>query len=339
VDLIDVHSHVVCREFSENPAPRTELRWPCMRHGPGDAATVTIADKPFREIDARSWDSGRRLADMDASGVTRQALSPMPELLSYWFAPRHGRDMCRWVNHTIAEMVATDAQRFSGLGCVPLQDPELAAGELERLKRDGFCGVEIGSNVNGKLLGDDAFESFYAEAERLDFAVFVHALHPIGTERLSRLPDLVPFAAFPLDTGLSAVSLIRSGVIERHPKLRFGFSHGGGAIVPLVHRLGKGAEVTVNFRGTLRESPLAYARKFFYDNLVYDAGYASYLADEFAPGQVFCGTDYPYAIMDTDPAGSVDAASYADPTSVRHGAAERFLGLKSLRNPTGTRHG
>jgi aminocarboxymuconate-semialdehyde decarboxylase len=336
VDLIDVHSHVVCREFSENPAPRTELRWPCMRHGPGDAATVTIADKPFREIDARSWDSGRRLADMDASGVARQVLSPMPELLSYWFTPAHGRDMCRWVNHTIAEMIATDPHRFNGLGCVPLQDPELAASELDRLKRDGFCGVEIGSNINGKLLGDDAFEDFYAEAERLDLAVFVHALHPIGTERLSSLPDLVPFAAFPLDTALSAISLIRSGIVERHPKLRFGFSHGGGAIVPLVHRLGKGAVVTANFRGTLRESPLTHARKFFYDNLVYDAGYASYLANEFAPGQVFCGTDYPYAIMDANPAGSVDLASYADPASVRHSAAERFLGLQ---NPTGTRHG
>jgi aminocarboxymuconate-semialdehyde decarboxylase len=341
VDLIDVHSHVVCREFPDNPAPETELRWPCMCHGPGNAATVTIAGRPFREIDARSWDSGCRLADMDASGVTRQALSPMPELLSYWFPPAVGRDMCRWVNHAIGEMMAANPQRFSGLGCVPLQDPELAAGELERLKRDGFCGVEIGSNINGKLLGERVFEVFYAEAERLDLAIFVHALHPIGAERLSNLPDLVPFAAFPLDTALSAISLIRSGVVERHPTLRLGFSHGGGAIIPLVHRLGKGAAVTANFRDTLTESPLAYARRFFFDNLVYDAGYAAYLANEFAPGQVFCGTDYPYAIMETDPAGCIDAASYADQASVRHGAAERFLGLNPTRSQreTGTSHG
>jgi aminocarboxymuconate-semialdehyde decarboxylase len=339
VELIDVHSHVVCREFPDNPAPAIELRWPCMQHHTGAATTVMIAGKPFREVDARSWDARRRLADMDASGVARQAVSPMPELLSYWFAPVHGRDMCRWINHAIAEMVAVAPQRFSGLGCVPLQDPELAARELERLKRDGFCGVEIGSNINGKLLGEAEFDGFYAAAERLDLAVFVHALHPIGTERLSALPDLVPFAAFPLDTALTAISLIRSGVVERYPRLRFGFSHGGGAIIPLVHRLGKGAAVTNNFRGTLHASPVAQARRFFYDNLVYDAGYAAYLANEFAPGQVFCGTDYPYAIMEAAPAGAIDATPYADAASVRRDAAERFLGLQPVRSQTGSSHG
>lgn len=325
MDLIDVHAHIVCRDFPD--ARTSEPRWPCMCHGEGDQATVMIGGKRFREVDARSWDVGRRLADMDAAGVARQALSPMPELLSYWFALEAGLDMCRWINHTIAEMVSSHPERFSGLGAVPMQDPELAAGELERLRREGFRGVEIGSNVNGRVLGEAEFEPFYAEAERLDMAVFVHALHPIGADRLSSMPDLEPFAAFPLDTALAAASLVRGGVPERHPELRFGFSHGGGAIVPVIHRLGKGAAVTGGFRGVLSQPPLYYARRFFYDDLVYEPDYAAYLANEFAPGQVFCGTDYPYAIMEAEPAAFLQSAPFADPESVRHGAAERFLGL------------
>lgn len=73
--------------------------------------------------------------------------------------------------------------------------------------------------------------------------------------------------------------------------------------------------------------PADYAAGFFYDNLVYDPGYLAYLANVFAPGQVFCGTDYPYAIMETDPAGFVANAVLDNPESVRFGAAQRFLGL------------
>jgi aminocarboxymuconate-semialdehyde decarboxylase len=96
---------------------------------------------------------------------------------------------------------------------------------------------EIGSNINEVVLGDRRFEACYAQAQALDLAIFVHALHPIGADRLAAIPDLVPFAAFPLDTAPSAISLIRASVPVRYPRLRFGFSHGGGPIVPLVHRL------------------------------------------------------------------------------------------------------
>ncbi len=178
-----------------------------------------IGDKPFREIDSRSWDIARRIADMDRDGVTMQALSPMPELLSYWFTPADGLEMSRWMNHSIAAMVAAAPARFAGLGIVPLQDPALAATELARLQRDGLRGVELGSNINGVVLGDRRFDEFYAEAQRLDLALFVHALHPIGADRLASFPDLVPFAAFPLDTALSAISMIRAGVLERFPDL------------------------------------------------------------------------------------------------------------------------
>lgn len=323
--LIDVHAHVVPQRFPDNPAPRTERRWPCMHCTSDTEAKVMIDGKPFREIDHRSWDVSRRLEDMDQAGVTRQALSPMPELLSYWFEPPAALEMCHWMNQTIADMVARRPDRFSGLGTVVLQDAELAAEQLVRLKSDGFAGVEIGSNVNGVTLGDQCFEPFFAAAAELDMAVFVHALHPVGAERLKASPDLIPFAAFPLDTALTAMSLIRAGVPERHPTLKLGFSHGGGAVVSLTHRLAQGWKLTEGFRGQLPKPPYAYASGFFYDNLVYDPGYQAYLANEFAPGQVFCGTDYPYAIMEGDPAGFIGAARINDRESLLHGAAQRFL--------------
>jgi len=327
MELIDVHSHIVPAHFPENPSPATNSRWPCMQSKSAGDATVMIGDKPFREIDSRSWDVARRIEDMDRDRVTMQALSPMPELLSYWFTPSDGLEMARWMNHTIATMVAAAPKRFAGLGTVPLQDPALATAELARLKRDGFSGIEIGSNINGVVLGDARFGEFYAEAERLDLALFVHALHPVGADRLQAFPDLIPFAAFPLDTALTAVSLMRAGVPERHPNLRIGFSHGGGAIVPLTHRLTQGWNVTRGFGGAMPQPPKYYAERFYYDSLVYEPGYLRHLMHEFAPRQIFGGTDYPYAIMETRLHEFLSGAQSADAVSLFHGAARRFLGM------------
>lgn len=324
--LIDVHTHVVPKVFPDNPAPDTERRWPCMHCSGADQAQIRIENKNFRDLDSRSWDIDRRLHDMAIAGVTRQVLSPMPELLSYWFAPSVGLEMCRWMNATIANMVAASPKSFDGLGIVPLQDPSLAARELARLREEGFAGVEVGSNINGLLLSDPCFDEFFAEAESLGMAIFVHALHPVGRERLADLPDLIPFGAFPLDTALTAIAMIRSGLLVRYPGLRLGFSHGGGGLLPLVHRLHKGWQMSEGFGGMLPEPPQAYAQRFFYDNLVYDTGYLNYLATEFAPGQIFCGTDYPYSIMEADPASVMESLPSTLSTSMRSGAALEFLG-------------
>src|SRR5262245_24910222 len=119
MELIDVHAHVVPRTFPD--PPNGNGRWPCMEHSSTTHARILIAGKSFRELDDRSWSASRRIADMDAGGITIQALSPMPELLSYWFSASDGLEMARWMNHTIAEMVAAASTRFCGLGIVPLQ--------------------------------------------------------------------------------------------------------------------------------------------------------------------------------------------------------------------------
>jgi aminocarboxymuconate-semialdehyde decarboxylase len=58
---------------------------------------------------------------MGGMRVARQALSPMPELLSYWL-PLETRKADPLLNEQIAEMIALAPQRFVGLGAVPLQD-------------------------------------------------------------------------------------------------------------------------------------------------------------------------------------------------------------------------
>ena len=329
--LIDVHSHVVPRSLPGDPTGGAIGAWPSVHcEACGLKAMVKMGEKPFREIDDRSWDVKRRVADMDEAGVSAQALSPMPELLSYWFDPGPALELGRHVNHTIGEMVALRPDRFFGLGTVPLQDPELAAKEVAGLRaRFGLVGVEVGSNIAGAYLGDERFDPFFAAAQEHDLAIFVHALHPLSARDLKRHPMLTPFAGFTVDTALCAASLIMEGVLERFPRLKLGFSHGGGVLAPILHRMEFGWTSTGGFNGKLPQSPKAYARRFFYDSLVYDGAYLEHLTAHMAPGQVFLGTDYPYLIQQPEPRVFIESAAALPgvEASIWSDAARRFLGV------------
>ena len=326
--LIDVHSHLAPTGFPENPSPGANKRWPCMVCG-GGQGTISFGDRPFRKLDPRSWDASRRLEDMERDGVALQVLSPMPELLSYWFTPSDATILCDHVNAEIAAVVAAHPRRFRGLGMVPLQAPDAAVAALSTLRaRFGLSGIEIGSNIDGALPGDPRFEPVWAAAQDLDLSVFIHPLHPVATRGLDASPAFTAFAGFPLDVALAGASLLTAGVCDRYPRLRIALSHGGGALGAMLGRLDQGWRFTDGFGRRAERAPSEAARSLFFDSNVYDTAYLKHLAQTVAPGQVFVGTDYPYDIMQQDPAAFIAAAGLTAEghQSVARGAALRFLG-------------
>lgn len=301
-----------------------------MDHRANRQAAVMIGGKEFRVVDSRCWDEARRIADMNEEEVGMQAVSPMPELLSYWIDPQATLAMARHINRTIADMVRRNPDRFVGLGMVPLQDPQLAAKELAGLQRDyGLVGVEIGSNITGKSPGDSFFDPFFAEAERLGLAVFVHALHPTMTDRLVG-QQIAPFIAFPTDVGLAAASCITGRVLEKFPKLRIGFSHGGGTLAAFLPRLEAGWQklpaLNKNFA-----SPTAMARRLYYDNVVFDRRLLHHLIETFGDTQIFVGSDYPFNAGQQASARMFDDIGLTSDqlAALCGGNAARFLNLAS----------
>lgn len=298
--LIDMHAHVIPEHFPEAGSRESAARWPRMDHFEPGQARVMIAGQNFRTVHAGNWDVDRRLADMDAHGVQAQAVSPMPELLSYWFSVDDGREFCRYTNEFIAAMCAAAPGRFFGLGAVPLQNPDVAAEELSTLRTLGLCGVEIGSNVLGSSLSEDRFWGFFQEAERLEMPIFVHALHPTVGDRLSSA--LMNPIGFPTDTGLTIAALIGSGLAAKCPDLRIAFSHGGGTFPFMLPRYvhnwsgvwNEDAPTSGQGAAGLERSPAGYARQFYYDTLLFDARAIRYLLDIIGPSQLLIGTDYPY---------------------------------------------
>jgi aminocarboxymuconate-semialdehyde decarboxylase len=324
---VDIHTHIVPHSFPAYPGRHANVRWPSMAPGHDcHHCNVMIAGKVFRTVTDECWSIDRRLEAMEKSRVARQVLSPMPELLSYWMEAEDAEALGRHVNDAIAAMVADGAGRFAGLGMVPLQDPERAARELERLMKAGFRGVEIGTNVNGESIGDARFEPFFQAAEELGAAVFVHALHPAGTDRLVGPPSMPALVAFPCETAVTIASLMVGGTLQRHPRLRIAFSHGGGVFALVLPRLMHGWKTMKELKEKVR-SPAEQARTLYYDTLVYDPATLAFLIERFGITQLCLGTDHPFTIQETDPVGAVDTLTLApkERELLLSGNAARFL--------------
>ena len=299
---IDVHAHVVPENFPRY-LPQPELPgWPSMAPAQACHRHVMIDGKVYRTVSERCWSVASRVADMPAMGLSLQVISPMPELFSYWLPAHAADELLRYTNDVMAEMVSQSGGRLAALGAVPLQDMDLALAELHRVRQQlGFAGVEIGSNVNGRPIGAPEFEAFFAAAEALGASVFVHAVRPAGMDRLIGPAPLQQALGYPTDIGLAAASVITSNLIQRHPALRIGFSHGGGTLASLLPRLQQAHAVFPALQSAIAAPPSEQARRLFYDALVFDAPTLRHLVAVFGETQLMIGTDYPFNFHDDTP--------------------------------------
>ena len=77
------------------------------------------------------------------------------------------------------------------------------------------------------------------------------------------------------------------------------------------------------------ESPEVYAKKFFYDCVVFDPKLVQLLIGTYGASQIVVGSDYPFAMGELDPIGllgrcGLDAATVE---AITNGNAKRFLGI------------
>jgi aminocarboxymuconate-semialdehyde decarboxylase len=256
------------------------------------------------------FDAEQRLAASAVSGVDAEVVSPFPPLLNYALPAGSGRDLARWVSEYIASLCAAFPGRFYGLGTVPLQDPGLAAAELSSVAGLGLAGVEIASNVGGVSLGDPRFGEFFAEAERLGMAVFVHAM-PAPSDRLPG-PAVATFGVG-IEGSLAAAALVTGGVAEKYPLLRLAFSHAAGGFPLMLTRAqwfwGRTwNEEPPGERGpeaapwAAPAGPTELARRFWYDSLVFDRRAIRYLVDLLGADRLLVGSDFP-AMPREEPCG------------------------------------
>jgi aminocarboxymuconate-semialdehyde decarboxylase len=328
---IDIHTHILPKEIPDwkrrfGYGGFIELE----HHKPCCARMLKDDGHFFREVEDNCWSAERRIEECENFGVDVQVLSTVPVMFSYWAKPRDGLEISKFLNDSIAEIVQKFPKKFIGLGTVPMQDTNLAIGELERCKQIGLVGVQIGTNVNQMNLGEPQFFDFFKACEDAEMAVFVHPWEMMGEKYMQKywLPWLV---GMPAETSRAICSLIFSGTLEKCKNLRICFAHGGGSFPATIGRIEHGFFVRPDLCASDNEcNPRDYLGKIWFDSLVHDAPMLNYLVKLAGAEKVALGTDYPFPLGELEPGRLIESMPFDEETkaTLLHGAALEWLNLE-----------
>jgi aminocarboxymuconate-semialdehyde decarboxylase len=325
---VDIHCHYLNTEVAARVAPLNPAQY---------EPSAVFANAASRDVNVRQMkdrgpklsDIEVRLKDMDRMGIDVQAVSPAPHQTYYWTDPWMGQELARAVNERLAEIAAQHPGRFAPMGTVPLQDVDLAVGELTHcVKTLGMRGVEINPSVKGMDLTDARLnlEKFFAKAQELDVVIF---MHPIGFTQGERLTEhyFNNVIGNPLETTVAASHLIFDGVLERHPKLKIVLPHAGGYLAHYWARMDHAWGARPDCRGRIKRKPSSYLEKFYFDTITFDRGMLAHLIERFGEDHVLLGTDYPYDMGMEHPVEFTQGLklSQAGKSKVQGGNAARLL--------------
>ena len=246
-------------------------------------------------------DIEERLKGMDKAGIDVHVLTlttPSVERES----SEIGLKLARLANEGYQDVIEEYPERFSALATLPLQDPEAAAGELERaVKNLGLRGGTLMSNVNGKPLDNKDMTPIFEKAVKLDVPLYIHPTSPINSKAMED-HRLVPILGFGVDTSLAVLRLVFSGTLEKYPKLKLVASHLGGVYPYLRGRIDTGYHAYPECRENISKPPSHYLKKIYMDSIIYDNDVLMSALAFCGPEKIVLGSDDPHQIGDIEQA-------------------------------------
>ena len=96
-------------------------------------------------------------------------------LVGYHLDPVEGLGLAREVNDEISSMTRRWPDRFAGLATLPVQDVDVAIGELQRAVTElGLKGAALDTVVNASNWDEELFLPLFKAAEQLGALLFYH---------------------------------------------------------------------------------------------------------------------------------------------------------------------
>src|SRR5882672_8882088 len=207
-------------------------------------------------------------------------------------------------------------------------------------KRSGCAAGSCGPNrYHGKkIISDPMYEPFWTMAEDLDFSIGFHegstnAMPTVGVDRFEDDRAARHIVSHTMEMMLVALSVIWSGIVDRHPRLRVAFlESGGGWIAPWLDRMDRHFDDQGFNDSGLTTRPSELFQRNCWISFEPVEGSLDVLADYIGPEKILWATDYPHGdgFFPGAPAliSKRTALSEATKLGVLAGGAMKFYGLK-----------
>jgi len=308
--------------------------------------------KRVRGIPALSnLDERRRVVGMFEDYAQLLSLG-LPAVERLW-GPDKAPEMARIGNDGLAEIVARHPDQFVGYSALlPMNVPEAAVREAERVLANGANAVQIASNVNGRPLDEPEFWPIFEVIAKSGKPIL---LHPARTREMPDYPtekhskyEICSVLGWPYETGVTLARLVFSGIMDRYPDLKVIAHHLGGVIPYLEGRVGHswdqlGARTSdedyASLLKRLKKRPYDYFKDFYGDTAVEGARAATVCGlDFFGAEHVLFASDCPFDkekgpgyIRSTIAVIESLGLTAADKERVCHGNARRMFGLATAK--------
>jgi aminocarboxymuconate-semialdehyde decarboxylase len=304
--------------------------------------------KRVRGIPALS-DLEQRLRVVDQFENYTQVLSlGLPPVERLW-GPDKSPDMARAGNDGLAEIVAKHPERFAGYSALlPMNAPEAAVTEAERVLKNGANAIQLASNANGVPLDAPQFLPVFEVIAKSGKPILLHPsrtrdMPDYPTETVSKY-EICSVLGWPYETGVTLARLVFSGIIDRYPELKVIAHHLGGVIPYLAGRVAHsfdqlGARTSdedyASLLKRLKKRPFDYFKDFYGDTAVEGARAATVCGlDFFGAEHVLFASDCPFDkekgpgyIRDTLAVIDSLGLPEADKAKICHGNAQRLFGI------------
>ena len=301
---IDLHSHVIPEPTIAAMQAQPDI-YRSRIVEEGGVRWFTRGKAKF-ELLPEFYDGHAKVEAMDRQKIDLAYISPGPQAFCYWLGASDAAQAARLTNDGIAAMVAQNPDRLRGMGTLPLQHPDLAIAELERIVREhGFKGVEVATNVQGEELAAPRFRPVLRRAEALKVLIFTHPENIGATGRLDcyYLTNLI---GNPLDTTIMAANLMLSGALDELKTLKFLLPHAGGFLPADIGRFDWGYGCRPDVRTDTASPPMTLLRRFWFDALAHNPKAVRFLIDQVGADRVVLGTDSPFDMGDPHPVDNLE---------------------------------
>lgn len=291
--IIDCHFHWWPPAYYERLLSRTD--YPRVERNAKGAYKYTRRPGEQPRFDSRPiwFDLDGEFAHMDSLGHEISVISSIgPFSVHFSDLPaEEGRDGARFWNEQMAWAQEAHPGRFWGTAAIPMQDTGAALDVLEHAIGElGLYGVNIPGTIgDDPRIDAERLEPFYARVAELGVPLFLHPTDAYFPDVMEGYDGALYLSmGRVVDVSVSGCRMVLSGLMERHPGLKFYISHTGGALPYQSGRMDKNSG-----KANLPKPPSTYIRWMVTDTVSPHALGVKFAIEYYGIDNVMYGSDYP----------------------------------------------